>query len=215
MSKTFDVFPATDHVPTLRELLHRSSQHLNEFLRSHGIGGKIIELSVGMRDQQDRVLPVDLDGPCWWPEEHYAWFHVAGIPGGTDAYAWRMDDCGRSMLTDDLRDDEKAREVADLIGQSLGVGRQWSFRRSAGQGALVSVAYGILAGSLAQLMGGIVHSIDGGWDYRLLPARADEFLRFYFRPELAAADFDERDWVCRCVRALPDEVAGAMNEPTR
>src|SRR5690348_5400769 len=130
MSTVFDVFPTRDYVPTFRELLAVASGHLNNFLRDYGVK-RPVRLSVGLRsnDESSRVLPIDLNGPCWWPSTQYAWFNVAGIAGGTDAYADELraddpDDLGHSLLIDRLRG-PKAGEFAALISRSLAVGRYW------------------------------------------------------------------------------------------
>jgi hypothetical protein len=213
MSKVFDVFPSRADLPSYRELLAIASGHLNGFLWDYGIE-RPVRLSVGLRsnDEASRVLPIDLDGPCWWPATQYAWFSVPGVDGGTDAYANEMrahdpDDLGRGILTDEISGG-KAVEFADPIRRSLLVGRYWGFRRSAGQPAVINVAYGMIAASLAELTDGIVHSIDGAWDHRLLPARPADFLSWYFRPE--RTDVPEwKGWAEQCIRQLADEVERA------
>lgn len=216
MSTVFDVFPSSDHIPSFRGLLDLASGHLNGFLRDYGVE-RPVRLSVGLRsnDEASRVLPIDLDGPCWWPSNQYAWFFVPGVAGGTDAYADEMraddpDDLGRSILTDEITG-PKAVELADVIQRSLAVGRYWGFRRSAGQPAVVNVAYGLIAASLAELTDGIVHSIDCAWDYCLLPARPADFLSWYFRPE-RANDPERKEWAERCIRHLPEELAQSGGE---
>jgi hypothetical protein len=212
MSTVFDVFPAKDYIPSYRELLGVATAHTNAFLKSYGIH-KSITLSAGLRtnDDESRVLPIDLDSPCWWPEIQYAWFHVLGISGGTDAYAHVMnqddkDDLGESTLTEDITG-TMAAEFADSIQQSLHIGRFWCFRRSAGQPAIINIGYGILAASLAELTEGFIFSGDGAWDCRLLPARPRDFLRWYFRPEMTE-DEGKREWAQSCIKFLPDELSG-------
>ena len=64
---------------------------------------KIVGLSAGLRDNENRVLPINSDGPCWWVDGQYAWFHVPGLPGGTDAYARSLGavgGLGKAILTD-------------------------------------------------------------------------------------------------------------------
>lgn len=212
MSTVFNVFPCKDYVPSFRQVLGTATKHLNAFLRDYGIE-KSIALDVGLRANHEelQILPIDLDGPCWWPESQYAWFFAQDVPGGTDAYADVIgkddDDLGRSLLIDEV-DHSKWEEFADSIRQALDVGRYWSFRRSAGQPAIINVGYGIIAASLAELTNGFVHSIDGGWERDLLPARPADFLRWYFRPELAQDD-GKREWAQRCIDALPVELSKA------
>jgi hypothetical protein len=209
MSTVFDAFPSRDHLPSFRELLDLASWHLDAFLRDYEVE-RPVRLSVERRsnDEASRVLPIDLEGPCWWPSNQYAWFSVSGVAGGTDAYADEVraddpDNLGRSILTNEITG-----EFANLIRRSLAVGRYWGFRRSARQPAVVNVAYGLITASLAQLMDGIVHSIDGASDYRLLPARPADFISWYFRPE--RTDVPKwKEWAERCIRRLADEVKRA------
>ena len=207
MSTVFDVFPTKEFIPSYRELLGLATTHVNDFLRSYAIEIPI-KLAVGLRsnDDESRVLPIDLDGPCWWPQNQYAWFHVPDLAGGTDAYADPLGDLGTSILTEEIRG-ESAAAFGELIRQALLVGRYWSFRRSAGQPAIINIAYGIIAASLAQLTDGFIFSIDGAWDHRLLPARPSDFLRWYFRPEMTE-DEGKREWAHRCIQSLPDELQG-------
>ncbi len=213
MSTVFDVFPAKDFIPSYRELLRVATKHVNDFLRSYAIESPVT-LAVGLRtnDDESRVLPIDLDSPCWWPNTQYAWFHVPGVGGGTDAYADLInqddeDDLGKALLTEEIAG-PKAVEFADLIRQSLQIGRFWGFRRSAGQPAIIKIAYGMIAASLAELTDGFIFSIDGAWDHRLLPARPANFLRWYFRPEMTE-DEGKREWAHRCIQSLPDELRSA------
>jgi hypothetical protein len=204
MSTTFQVYPGVDKIPSFRQLLDRADAHLNEFLTEYNVG-YAVAIEAGMRDHRDQVLPLDLARPAWWNEGEYAWFYVPGVPGGTDAYARPMDELDRGVLSEDAG---ARREGAfrELIHRSLEIGRMWSFRRSIGQPAIINVAYGFLAGSLAELTDGLVDSIDNGWDFKSLPARADEFLAMYFRPD-RTEDAGKREWAARCIAHIRDELA--------
>jgi hypothetical protein len=205
MSTTFEVFPTTDHIPTFRRLLDTATGHLSEFLRSYGIT-QPAPLAVTLRraEPDHPVVPFDTGGPAWWPEDCYAWFHVPGVGGGTDAYACPMDDVGRGSIRDIRM--KNLHDFEEPVTAALRIGRYWSFRRSAGQPAIVNIGYGILAGSLAQLTDGIIFSADGAWDYKRLPARPDLFLSTYFRPELNR-EWREYNWVKDCISWLPEELS--------
>jgi hypothetical protein len=205
MSTSFEVFPTTDSIPSFRQLLDVATAHLGEFLLEYGITQPAL-LAVTLRrvEPDGPIVPLDTDGPAWWPQDCYAWFHVPGVTGGTDAYACPMDDPGRRSIEDigakDLPDFARATTAA------LWVGRYWLFRRSAGQPAIINIGYGILAGSLAELTDGIVNSDDGAWDYRRLPAQPDVFLRTYFRPELNR-EWENYNWAKECIAWLPGELS--------
>lgn len=205
MSATFDVFPASEQFPTFGELLEVAEAYLRSFLRTYGIHHPV-QFSVGMRDAENRVLPIDLYGPAWWPQEQFAWFHIPGVAGGSHAYARPLDDLDRSILSNEIRSD-KDPEFRGLIQRSLQVGRYWCFRRTSGQPAIIDLGYGLIAASLAELTDGFLHSVDSAWGYRLLPARPADFLRWYFRPELAI-NAPNREWAERCIGNLHEELRG-------
>ena len=186
MSTVFDVFPTADRIRTFNELLRLASDHLNSLLSTSGII-KIVSLEVGLRDDQDHVLAIDLNGPCWWDEGRYAWFYIPGVPGGTDAHT--------NLRSEERLDILQPRDasMASLVEKSRRVGRHWSFRRSMGQPALINIAYGMLAGSLAQITDGLVDSIDCAWDSSLLPARSSEFFEWFMRPD-ANSDPSWQNW---------------------
>lgn len=210
MSTTFEVFPTTDNIPSFRQLLDVATVHLSDFLRSYGIT-QPVPLAVTLRraEPDHPVVPVDTGGPAWWPEECYAWFHVPGLPGGTDAYACPMEDVGRGEIGDIAA--RNLPEFIDIPAEVMRVGRYWTFRRSAGQPPIINIAYGILAGSLAELTGGIVYSSDGAWDSKRLPARPEVLLSTYFRPELNR-DWVNYDWAKECISRLPQELGDVRLE---
>jgi hypothetical protein len=202
MSTTFHVYPATEVIPTFPQLLETATGHLSDFLRHYGVLTPA-SLDVAMRyqgDEENHDVPFDRNGPVWWPENQYAWFFVRGVPGGTDAYAKTMSDLDRECLVGEV-EAEKAERLGDLPQASLRIGRYWYFRRSMGQLGITNIAYGILAASLAELTGGFLHSSDSAWDYRLLPARPAEFLKWYMRPE-HTMDPDCKHWAQRCISSI-------------
>jgi hypothetical protein len=67
------------------------------------------------------------------------------------------------------------------------------------------VTYGLLAASLAELTSGFVISTDGAWDYERMPALPEEFLTWYFRPELALEE-SKREWSLRHIAGRRDEL---------
>lgn len=107
--------------------------------------------------------PRCLDAKGTWPDETYAWFQVGDIAGGTDAYYWPVDEVNLDYWHELAEGRRKARD--ELIRRCLNVGHDWSFRRSAGQRAIISIAYGLIAASLAALTYGFVFSDDSAWDW--------------------------------------------------
>jgi hypothetical protein len=206
VSTTFQIYPSTPAIPSFRQLLDRSVVELHRFLQSVGLSSRP---AVGVRVQQnanDRPVEIDLDGPLTWNDDEYAWFFVGEIAGGTDGYFHQVDDLTRECLANDGAG-PRARRHEALIQRSLDAGHYWSFRRSAGQPAVIHLAYGLIAGCLAELTSGLVTSIDSAWDFEQMPALSGEFLAFYFRPEKAISS-KHRDWSECCIDRLKDELEG-------
>jgi hypothetical protein len=204
MSTTFNVFPSSELIPTFQQLLDRSTTELHRFLSSIDVDARP-SIHVRVQNKEgDQAIPLDLHSPVTWPDETYAWFHVADIPGGTDAYFWPVDDvtldCWRELST------PRCKAHEDLIRNCLGVGHYWNFRRSAGQPAIINLAYGLIAASLAELTAGFLCSDDSAWDWQRMPALPDEFFSWYFVPDLALSS-DNREWSMRCIDSLRKQFA--------
>lgn len=204
MSVTFDVFPRSVVVPTFAALLERSTEELHRFSSSVGVVARPrIQLQIRRREGDARVEHSPHD-PARWSKRDYAWFTVGNVPGGTDAY-YSDDAAAIASLWEGPFDDPKCYRMESLIRECAAVGHYWTFRRSAGQSAVVNLAYGLIAGCLAELTDGFVYSIDSAWDWERMPARPDDFLRFYFRPE-DALDERHREWSRRCIEQLGAEL---------
>jgi hypothetical protein len=62
----------------------------------------------------------------------------------------------------------------------------------------------------AGITDGVLTSDDSAWDWQRLPALADEFLAWYFRPENAIGE-DFRQWSQRCLGCLAEELEGSRS----
>src|SRR5262249_44106569 len=151
-------------------------------------------------------VPFSLSGPARWGKDTYAWFMVGEVPGGTDAY-FDDDEAKIQQIWDGAFDDPRCKRIEPLIRECISTGHRWWFRRSIGQPAIINVAYGLMAASLAALTDGFVTSDDSAWDWQRLPALPDEFLSWYFRPEKAIEE-NFREWSERCIGFLAEELRG-------
>ncbi|MBT8460191.1 MAG: hypothetical protein KJN60_11020 [Boseongicola sp.] len=141
-----------------------------------------------------------------WPRKTYAWISVRNVPGGTDAYCDTIkddDDPDKPWwFLDELR---TAPNYSTALEERLLAARnhdiRWSFRRSAGQPAIINVAYGLIAASLAELTDGLIYSGSSAWDYKMLPATGPELRDVYFRPK-SASQPDKADWAEQCIASL-------------
>ena len=136
----------------------------------------------------------------------YAWFTVADVGGGTDAYFEQVDELTLDVWSDYFKQPRLARN-ADDVRRCLSIGHYWTFRRSAGQPATISLLYGLLAGCLAQLVDGFVFSDDTAWAWELMPIRGDEFLGRYFAAD-GTPEKEINDWATDCCSRIPAELAG-------
>jgi len=205
MSTTFDVYPRLSKIPSFRELLDLSSTRLNEFLANHDIKKKpVIEVALLSNDKH-APESFDMDSPAKWSLDCYAWFQIEGVPGGTDAYCWPNFESEYDIWRDEIATRSQAAEQKALIEECLANELHWSFRRSAGQPAIINVAYGVIAASLTELTDGFIYSADGAWDYERFPARAQDFFSWYFRPEMAI-EAERAEFAERCIKSLLDDL---------
>ncbi len=194
MSTTFDVYPSTAAIPTFGDLLDRANRRLDAYLKRAVIASRPA-LAVTLKSRNGRrehaIKPYDR---VTWPGETYAWFHVPERPGGCEVYHWQLDHFDREYWAYELTMPYgRYRERADHMRRRLAVGHCWRFRREDGQPAIIDIAYGLLAASMAELTGGLINTCDGAWDYQHFPATPAEFDRWYFVPEQALAS-ETREW---------------------
>jgi len=207
MSTTFEAFPRTRELPSFRAVLERSTRELHGFLASIDIDHRP-QIHARLQRNSDRShVAFGLDDPLRWDEDVYAWFMVGDVPGGTDAY-FRGDPAAFTKMWGREFHGPRYDGLRPVIDECLAVRHSWSFRRSAGQSCTINLAYGLIAGSLAALTDGLVHSDDRAWEWERLPARPDDFLRFYFRPELALTP-EMREWSKRCLGQIEGELEAA------
>lgn len=194
MSTTFDVYPSTVAIPTFGDLLSRANRRLDAFLQRAVIASRP-ELTVTLKSRNGRRdHTIQLFDKVTWPDETYAWFYVPDRPGGCEVHHWRIDHFDREYWENEFTMPYgRYRERADQMRRCLAVGHTWRFQREDGQPAIIDIAYGLLAASLAELTGGLINTSDGAWDYQHFPATAAEFDRWYFLPDQALAD-EYREW---------------------
>jgi hypothetical protein len=206
MSTTFNVYPKLPAIPTFRQILELSEARLEQFLLSYGIDAKY-SIEVKLRSKEPDVeQPTNLISPASWADDLYAWFYVLAAPGGSDAYFWEIDEDAREMVMEECHVNNLPEGRRELILACLENDHYWHFRRSGSALAVMNVAYGFIAASVAEITGGFIYSVDGGWDYERFPATAEEFYQWYFRPELAVGPNKKADSQ-RCLRAIAGESA--------
>lgn len=174
---------------------HKLSQFLAPFELQHI---PIIHVRIG-----EQLLAMDNAGTqlAQWDVD-YAWFYAEPSEGGgTDAYYKRVDEWTIGMWDSYCEDGEVYREIRN----SLSIGHFWSFRRSAGQPAIINLAYGLIASAVAELTEGYLHSDDGAFSGG--PIRSAEFDRQYFVPDLART-FGDASWYESCLDSIREEYHG-------
>lgn len=206
MSTTFDVFPHKAKLPRFGELIDLTMPRIRQYLGRHGISA-CPSLCFDVRDNNHTSQGYTQTSPLRWNEEHYAWFYFEGLSGGTDAYWVPINDLMLECWMHEKSERERSKQMAAYIDECLSIGHRWYFRRSAGQPALINLAYGYLAASLAELTDGFMFSDDSAWDYERFPCRPSDFLEFYFEPE-KAVEFKYREWSERCLRWMREETSG-------
>ncbi len=211
MSRSYEVTPSLDYIPTFNELLAKAAGNLNDFVGRIGIKTHFsltVELRQNTRWHERIVLPIDLNGASWWTTgPQLAWFGVDGYTGGSDAWTRELGDRART----DLQSRTKRRpEWSERIERMSRVGREWCFFRSMNQPPIICVTYGILAASLAELTDGMVSSCDS-WGISFLPVTGGEFLRRYLSPD-HVDDAGERAEAVHLLNELKEQLQAPKSE---
>jgi len=217
VSTTFEVYPGTDHIPTFAAVLGLGTRYLHEYLTDHSIAARPTIAATLHRPgpgESDRVTPVAPDAPFRWDKGEYAWLTARPAPGGTDASFDRLDQGMREGYEKGLGNGYGSDRWRAMVRAHLTRGYSWYFRRSMGQPAIISIAYGFLAAALADLTAGSIHAEDGAWDAARFPATAAEFRTWYFRPDQALRE-DNRVWAERCIGHLREELGGGSGRARR
>ncbi|WP_395316907.1 hypothetical protein [Variovorax sp. UC74_104] len=204
MSTTFEVYPRTQRVPTFGKLIELASIRLAEQLERRHIAAKPQLKVQVLRNRSHDEIAIALDAQMIWERDQYAWITVPGVLGGTDVDYRLIDELTKRLWNDLFEVEQRAKELRTHIEACLSTGHYWSFRRSAGQPAIINFAYGIIAASLAELTDGIIYSDDSAWDYDRFPAVAIDFYEWFFDPE-KTPDLDRAAWARACLSAIASD----------
>jgi hypothetical protein len=199
------VYPGNGHVPSFNGVLQLADSQINKYLLSIGIETQVNNsVNVQSIDGNSKANPHPAD-KILWDENHYAWFFVNGIPGGTDVYYHRNSVLEFEIWEEEMQSNFNIQKMKETIRKNLTLGYHWRFRRSAGQPAIIALSYGMLAASVAKLTNGFIYSDDNAWDYSMFPATPDDFFEWYFNPEMTS-DEDIKEFTKRCIVSLRDEL---------
>lgn len=205
ISTTFDIYPSINRIPSFGELLDLANAKLKDYLNSINIFCEIKMTAQLHKKDESIIYDSVIEKILSWDDDYYAWFFFEGIPGGTDAYFWEIDDFYKGILIEEIDSNKNMQKYSDKIYKSIDVGYSWNFRRSAGQPGIIVLSYGLLAASLCMLTNGLIYSDDGAWDYSLFPITADDFLTWYFRAELSN-NHDDKIWAEECISSIYKEI---------
>jgi hypothetical protein len=206
MSKSFEVYPGSLNAPTFEAFRLRGEERIQQELGNRGIDAQNLRLTFRLLENKSNLeLPLERAAPCLWGAEAYLWISVAGAMGGTDVTCHVVDDFQLEYWSSEIVQNARAKELKEKINACLSNNCYWSFRRSAGQPAIVNFAYGILAAVLAELTDGFVFSDDSAWDYERFPASSDEVYKWYFNPSLAI-DTNFRNWAEECLARIASDL---------
>ncbi len=210
MSTTFDIIPVETIEITFGEVLSLAELRINQFIQGYGVK-HYFTLEANLHHNEERyVKKVDEDSRFEWNDSEYIWFNIKGVIGGSDSYC-------REILETDIDPDDpwwwldhvfyskegskKIEIQKELIKEN---NKYWSLRRSVGQPAIINMAYGFIAAAIAELTKGYIFTDDGAWNYKLFPATFEEFLQFYFKPELEINE-SSGEWAERCIQIIKSE----------
>jgi hypothetical protein len=207
MSTTFHIIPTiVDNDLTFKNVLTLAKQTLESQLKRLSLN-LTINLSASVHDNNEAyVNNSNPNAKFIWADNEYVWFAIDNLTGGTDAHCEKIADKlsdWETYIEDMLHNISATPEVRQKI---IDCEYEWYFRRSAGQPAIINLAYGHLAAAVAKLTQGYIYSDDGAWHDTIFPATADQFLEVYFYPD-RTKDPADIDWITGCLEELKDEFA--------
>lgn len=196
MATTFSVFSGGSFAPSFGEVLALGRIRLQEQLQARDLWTSWT-LMLDLREFDTHAcVPLDPAAPFMCDSGQYIWLYFAEIDGGADITLsmgmpgpWYWED---RKLTPTMR---------AHVDACMGSGFRWFFRRSAGPPGIVAFAYGIMAAVLAELTDGFVDSSDNAWEPDRLPAKAEDFYKWYFQPAQALTPEFAR-WSRDCLQSL-------------
>ncbi len=204
MSTTIEVIPIQTKDISFGEVMAGAEKFTQDYFDRFRISKHIAFVTeiINCDDSNIRRFPAK-DDIFGWNEDEYALIYFPGEEGNADvsisATYDETDPKDSWWYFDLLRNAPRySREMEDLIDKAKKLNHSWSFRRSMGQPAIIHICYGLIAASVAKLSGGLMFSDDGAWDWQRFPATADEFLEWYFSPNLALGD-DNAVMARRCI----------------
>jgi len=206
MSTVFEVFTTTKDAPSFNDVLSMSNEYLSAELRRHNIDDSyVIDVSI-INEKTHKLIPFDKSSPAIWViDDEYAWFTVNEQPGGCDAYVYDFSDyLNFEQWYEDFIDDSQAKVSKAYMQKCFESGFYWAFRCSAGQPAIINLAYGLVAAALTELTNGLIFSDDGAWDYAIFPTSADCFLQSYFNPQYSNPEY--ANWAGECISNINNAV---------
>jgi len=202
MSTVFEVFTTTKDAPSFNDVLSMSNEYLSAELRRHNIDDSyVIDVCI-INEKTHKVIPFDKSSPAIWAiDDEYAWFTVNEQPGGCDAYVYDFSDyLNFEQWYEDFIDDSQAEVRKTYMQKCFESGFYWAFRCSAGQPAIISLAYGLIAAAFTELTKGSIFSDDGAWDYTIFPTSAERFLQSYFDPQYSNPEYAR--WAEECITII-------------
>lgn len=182
MSITIDVFPIQYEIPTYRELTEKVNSRLKEFFDRYNIKVEP-KLKIELVNKVEQKINFDFDTPIQFENETYCSIQLNNYSSVCFLYFNITQKIDREVWEDEIEDREKARVLKREIEKSLKTGHYWTIKRYSDTDLAVDLVYGIVAGSIAELTNGIIHSYDGAWEEKLFPVFYDDFFMHYFRPE--------------------------------
>ena len=202
LSTNFYVYPSVYDIPTYEEIISYTQVYLKDFFDTQQKKNKTFKISVETYSLSDnKVIDLESGGELTQNEAIMAWFYVDGIAGGIEFYYFRIKNVDISPWSNEEVLYENYKKIKGLIKDNLKIGYYWSFKRTAGQHGLINLLYGLLAISLAKLTKGFLYSDDGAWDYSRFPIQPEEFINYYFKPDLIINP-ELKDFVEMSIRSI-------------
>jgi hypothetical protein len=207
MSTTFNIIPTrVDSTLTFGNVLTLTTQTFQDQLSKLSINVSHNILVNIHSNKEKHVEKVNLNSKFIWADDEYAWFTFDNSNGGTDAYCEKIIEQHFDWVTYIEETLVNISLTPKFKQQIIDCEYKWYFRRSSGQSALMTIAYGHLAAAVAKLTDGYIYTYDGAWNDNIFPATSDQLLEVYFYPD-KAKDASDYYLVTSCMEDIKSELA--------
>ncbi|WOO36589.1 hypothetical protein R2R35_22810 [Anaerocolumna sp. AGMB13020] len=179
MSKSFEIFPTNQYIPTYNEVINLSKRMFQEYMMTLNIKKDLDVVLETFRIHDNSIINKIYDKEkINISKEEYAAFCV-NEEGFVNLFYHTFSELDEQFWNDEIQYNERAKNYIKDIELYKKLGYSWLIKKNAGQPPVVNLYFGYIGIAIANLTEGVIYSDDGGWEYQCFPVKAKEFKEKY------------------------------------